>query len=557
MSLAPAARRLVVVLAFLAACAASFAAEAARTFTVVQSPATVPLPKYPMRTTQALSYTITNTSTGGNAGERIYRCRFRINNGSTFANATAAPAGWTRTAYSTTSVTFQATSWANSIAVGGPATAFTLQILMTSAAADANQTLRDVRCNFTLTTTGPPFGNTGNPTVGGGGAGVSGWTITSLQITSFVITDLAGTPVTAITAGTSFRLVMTVLNQSTATQNPIASNPNPPTPTKTGTVTQTLTGTVGSPLNLASGASGTITFTYSTVATDIGTIFFTASAQRSATVTSPTATSPSLAVSAFTAALASSRSCQYAGSNITITMTLVNGYPYSITNITPTLTPVAGAPVTLVSGPTPATVATLAAGANTNITWTYQVNSVGATNPFTFSGSATGTANTVGNPPVTTPTAISASITRGDFAGTISPTAVNASSTNVEMTVTITNNGCAAVNSVAITPPGGWAASADTYSVVTLAAGPVETWTVAGTTFTSPNAANQMPVAFGGDFAVVFSSTPVATGAGTFTVRVTDANGLFADVPLGITVSAYLSGTLNNADTRAWREDFR
>jgi hypothetical protein len=336
------------------------------------------------------------------------------------------------------------------------------------------------------------------------------------------------------------------------------SNPNPPSTTETGTVTQVLTGTTGSPLNLAAGASGTITFTYSTAATDIGTIFFTANAQRGGTVTSPTATSPILAVSAFIAAIASSRSCQYAGSNITITMTLTNGYPYSVLTITPTLTPAAGAPVTFVSGPTPASVATLAAGASTNITWTYQVNAVGATNPFTFSGSATGKANIAGNPPATTPIATSANITRGDFAGTISPTVVNASSTNVEVTVTVTNNGCAAVASIAMTPPAGWAATTDTYSIVDLASGSsVETWSAAGTTFTTPDVPSQMQVTYGGNFAVVFSGTPAATGTSTFTVRVSDVNGLFTDVPLAVTVNPYLSGSLNAADTRAAREDFK
>ena len=111
-------RRMLLLGAFLLA-AWSDAAFAARTFTYLQAPAAGT--KFSMGTTQALSYQISNTATGGNAGERIYEIRFRINSGSTFSSGTAAPAGWTRTAYSTTSVTFRATSWANAIAVGGSA----------------------------------------------------------------------------------------------------------------------------------------------------------------------------------------------------------------------------------------------------------------------------------------------------------------------------------------------------------------------------------------------------------------------------------------------------
>lgn len=529
------------------------AAHAARTYTYVQSP--VAGTQFDMGSTQSVTYQITNTATAPNAGERIYEVRFRINSGSLFSASTAAPAGWTRTAFSTTSVTFQASSWANAIASGGSAS-FTLQITMRSTTTNVNEALQDIRGRFTATTTGPPFTNLASITTATPGA----WTLMSLSITTFQITDLAGTPITALTAGTSFRLVMTVKNNSSVIQNNVVSNPNPPTAVKTGTVTQALTGTVGSPLSLTAGASGTITFTYSTVAPDNGTISFTADARNGATVTSKTATSTTLSVGRFTASVTSSASCQYAGSNITLTMALTDGYPYSILNVTPTLTPVAGAPVTYVSGPSPAApIASVPASPPvTNITWTYQVNSTGTTNPFTFSGSATGTGNTGGSPVLTTPTATSSNITRGIFSAAISPTVVNAASTNVEVQVTVTNNGCAAVNSVAITPPAGWTGAADAYSLVDLSAvNSVETWTAAGTTFTAPNVASQMPLTFGGSFAVVFASTPAAATSSVFTVRVTDANAQFVDIPLTVTVNAFKSGSLNDAATRVWREDFR
>ena len=551
-----AGRRILGVVALAVMLGGAASAQAARTYTYAQAPALGT--QFDMGSSQSLTYSITNTATGANAGERIYEVRFRTSSGSLFAASTAAPAGWTRSAFSTTSVTFLASSWANAIAVGGTVN-FTLAMTMRTTTANVNQTLQDIRGRFTTTTTGPPFTNLQSITTGAPGS----WTLMSLAITSFQITDTLGTPITALVAGNSFRLVMTVRNVSSVTQNNIVSNPNPPTPVKTGTVTQVLTGTVGSPLNLTAGSSGTITFTYSTVATDIGTIMFTANARNGATVTSKITNSSMLALGRFAASLAIAPTCQYVGSNITVTMSLDNDYPYGILNVTPTLTPVAGAPVTYVSGPVPASpIANVPTSPpNTDVTWTYQINAVGTTDPFTFSGSATGTGNTAGSPVHTTSVATSGNIARGEFPAAIGPSTVNAGSTNVEMTVSVTNNGCAAVNSVAITSPAGWTGAGDAYSLVNLSAvSAIETWTAAGANpvvFTAPNPAGQLPATFGGEFSLVYATTPAGATASAFTIRVTDANGLFVDVPLNVTVNAFKSGSLNDAASRASREDFR
>lgn len=513
---------------------------------------------FDMASTQSLTYNVRNANTGADTGRCFSRVRFRVQNGTTFSSATAAPSGWTRgaiTTGTTTSVTFAASSPAGYIPLAASLN-FTLVLVMRTAGADSNETLRDVRPSYTNTTCTTGTTNSGNVPTGA-------WSVRSLAIATFQITDLGGTAMSAATAGTNFRLVMTVRNNSNVTQNNIVSNPNPPTAVKTGTVTQVLTGTVGSPLNLAAGASGTITFTYSTVGTDSGTIYFTADARNGATVTSRLATSATLAVSPFAAAIAPSLACQYAGSNITISMTLSNNFPYSILNVTPTLTPAAGAPVTYVSGPTPAApIANVPVSPpTTGITWVYQINAIGGTNPFTFSGSATGTGNTGGSPIVTTQTTISSSISRGGFTVSIDPAVVNAASTNVELKTTVTNNGCASVNSVAITAPAGWTGASDAYSLVSLSAiSAIETWTSTGANpiiFTAPNIAGQMPVLQTGDFSIVYATTPVAATASIFIIRVTDANGNFADVPFTVTVNAFKSGTINNATNLVWREEFR
>ena len=217
--------------------------QAARQFTITQVGA-VPA-QYDMGTTQTLTLTATNTSNGGNVGERIYEMRFRLNGtGTVFSSTTAAPVGWTRTAFSATSVTFRASSWTNSIIVGA-SLSFNVALVLTPTTADVTETMLDARASFTtdtnftngITRTGRSTNN--NP---------ASWTLKSLQITSFQTVDIStGLPNSTIIAGQSFRLVMSVTNLSTATQTSIVSSPSPPTATKTGTVTQGLTSTVFNP----------------------------------------------------------------------------------------------------------------------------------------------------------------------------------------------------------------------------------------------------------------------------------------------------------------------
>jgi len=57
--------------------AASIPAHAARTFTIAQTAPVAP-GEVDMGATQTLTYTVTNTASGGNSGERIYRMRFRL-----------------------------------------------------------------------------------------------------------------------------------------------------------------------------------------------------------------------------------------------------------------------------------------------------------------------------------------------------------------------------------------------------------------------------------------------------------------------------------------------
>lgn len=545
-------------------------ADATRNFTGVQTPA--PNAPVTMGTTGTLTYRITNSNTSPNTGERIYEVRFRMSSGrSTFSSTVAAPTGWTRTAYSTTSVTFRANSWANCI-VTGSYLDFPVIFNFRQTTADTNELLRDIRARNTTSTGGPPFTLLGSDTDSNQG----GWTLKSLTAT-FQITDTSGTPITSLVAGNSYRVVMTVTNRSTTTQSSIvsvgSSNPGPPIQ---NTPAPGFTGTLPSPsapayspnpLTLAAGASGTITYTYTTVSTAYGSVYYTAYARNNtSTATSTTATSPTLYIGLLTATISVTPSlCRYSGDSFSVQMLLTNRYAFDITGVTPAMTvSLVGAPLTLTSGPvfTPSSTTVTGNGGTLTVTWGYQVTAAASGQSFTFDGSAAGTGS--GQPRSTSASSLLAKA--GGYL--VSANQTNGSSTNDEISWTFTNNGCAATDSVRIDidTASGWVwggGSEDTYSFVdTGAATSVETWTPSGSdpvTFTAPAAADRQALGEDGDYRLAFSNTPtVAVSTNyTFDVRITDANGFSVTVPAMITVDPFSTGSLNDANGLIWLEEFR
>lgn len=542
-------------------------AQAARQYTITQTSPAAPV-QLDMGTTQTLTYSIANTSNGGNASERIYQMRFRLpGTGTVFSSSTVAPAGWTRTSFSSTSITFQATDWTTAI-LSGSSFSFSLVMVMRTTSADVNETLRDARASFTLDTN---FSNgvtrTGRVTTNNPGS----WTLKSLQATSFQTVDATtGLPVSTIIAGQSFKLVMTVRNISSATQSSIITSPNPPTANKTGTVTQTLTSTVYSPnpLTLASGASGIITFTYTTAASDNGTITFSAYARNGGnTATSRTASSNLLTVSGGSFIINSINAssinpiptCAYNGQTFTVSMNLTNSYGYGITGIAPTLAPTVGGMMTLTSGPTPATLS-IGATSTGSFQWTYQITGGTAGQTLAFTGSASGTASAPGSGTKTTPSGTSPTVKRGGFSPTVSPANTNADSTNEEVTLGITNNGCgAAVQSVSIAIPAGWPAyGGDGYALLD------ETWNPPTGTgpvvFSAPPLGSQIASGGSGSYSLVLD-TPTATGSYNFTLVITDSLGasITETTTVPITVNPFNSGTpnLNSTVPGTWREQYR
>ncbi len=557
-----------------ALCAASIPAQAARSFTIAQTAPVAP-GEVDMGTTQTLTYTVTNTASGGNAGERIYRMRFRLSGSCTgtgctatlFTTASAAPANWTRTGFNTTSVTYTAATWADSIPAGS-SLSFSVVVTAGKSTQDRTETLRDARASYTTDTDfSNGIKNAGTSTINTPGS----WILQSLQITGFQTTDTSGVPTSAIAAGATFRIVITVKNISVATLNGIVANPSPPTATTSvgfgasPNCSAPPPTTSPSPFNLAAGASGTITYTNcTTVLANSGTVTYSVTDVRigGGAATSRTGSSNVLSVSplsvgiAITGPYVADTTCHFSGDTATFVMTVTNNTGANVTSITPSALTRAGTNTTIgafTAQPTSCSGAfPLPNGGWCKYTWTAPVTIIGS---YPSSGakpifSVTGSASA--NPgPITSPTVPSNPQDVEGFVVTVAPTATNTDSTNEQFTFSLLNSGCANVNQVAITAPGAFPFSGDGYSLINSTA---EDWTQTGTTFA---AGTVLPTGASGDFSLVFTSTPSATGTYTFSLNVTDQNAVSKTVTVDVPVATFGSGTINVASPATWREVFQ
>ncbi|MBI3804798.1 MAG: hypothetical protein HY282_13660 [Nitrospirae bacterium] len=519
-----------------------------------------------MGNTATFVFQIKNTS----SSKVISQVRFQLPSpGSTFSSGTAAPANWSRTSFSASSVTFQASNSSNGIAPNATLN-FTLLLAVRSTSQDVTETLSNVKATYSDSGSGRwrwSGSNSSSSTIYTPGS----WKIKSL-LASFQITDTLGNPITATRDGVQFRLIMTVTNRSTVTQSSIVTFQNPPTVTGTTQAGASLNSTQynPNPLNLTAGASGTITFTYTGTlggTSTSGTVTFSAYAKNSSgNATSSPVSSITFGVSRFFANLAVSPTCAYLGQDITVTMALTNTFSgppptNNITNVTPTLT-LPGAPATLVSGPTPAAPSgpVASAGGTFVFSWTYRPSGGNLGDSVIFSGFATGTK---GGATVTTPNSPTPSVSSvfGGYTITVDPTDTNASSTNQAVSWTFVNQGCAAVKSVSISYPAGWSYGGDAYSLIENSAGNlIETWTASGTNpvvFTAPSVAERLMIGGAGDFRLVFTGTPATTGVSSFTSIITDANDRADTDVIPITVNPFNSDSLNESDIKTYREDFR
>ena len=483
-------------------------AEATPAFGISQNPAVGSV--FNMRSTQTLTYTITNSNTAGST-DRIYRVRFRLNCSGTctaFSAATAAPANWTKTTSTTatTTVEFRANAWAYAIPPTGTLN-FPVVFTMGSMAADTTQTLRDARARFTTTSNFcysgcAPLVNavTSNtvtlPTGSGGTCAVMtsagtpavstcvSWTLKALAMTLVPSTFNVGT-------GCTFTLTMSVTNNSTAAVT-VTSVTKPPTPTGVSVSTSSNPAN----LSLAVLGSGTMVWNY-TAGGSAGTVNFTACASAGAScatvsgtsITSSTVITPNITVSTglscnFTATL-DTPTCLFSGDTATFTMTVTNTTGGTVNNVVPsalTRFTTGAAVIGAFTGPAPASYASIANNTSQQFTWTAPVTG-NLNDTYYVTGNATATGYTSATATSNTTEDIE------EYGITVSPSSTNTNSANQELTWTITNTGCADVNQVRVTVPAGWTVPvADSYSLIgqvnppNPGAIPIENvWTVAGT----------------------------------------------------------------------------
>ncbi len=288
------------------------------------------------------------------------------------------------------------------------------------------------------------------------------------------------------------------------------------------------------PFSLASGASATMTWLYSADIT--GSVYFSARAQNSGvSASSVLVNSNTVVIGSFTAAMSISPSSVISGQTVTVGMTVTNNGASALVNVVPdALTPCAGgATETFVSGPSPASIASIAGGSSGTFTWTYTVT--GTTGQvYCLSGAA------AANGPVATNTALSNSGAVSSYSVSASPGVIASASTNTAITWSVFNGSGYAIKEVQVATP---AVGADwTCSAITAPAG----WSGACAVtviFSSSGPANDIPAGGTKTFTITFSTTETVLTDKTvsFPVTITARGGAGASNTLAstVTVSAY------------------
>lgn len=425
--------------------------------------------------------------------------------------ANTAPAGWTvstikNAGVGQTYIEFTSTAPANNIPINGSRT---FNVILTgsnngnipAAAADMTDAVVDDNNGTVLTISGPnsnyfdraAAGNTDN------------WQRKAL------FASMSAVP-SAVGSGGMITITLTVTNRSTAAQATVRPFNSSLTVNSTGTASAAwISGpTPASVGSLAAGSSATFQWIYQ--ANGSGSLEFCDSATNGAvTATSKTVCSNIVAVGGFTALLSVSPTQIVSGQSVTVVMTVTNNGSTTLHNITPTLIT---APGNYLSGPTPASIGTLAAGASSTVQWVYSLTgNVG--DSFTFSGNAT---DQDGNPSAPD-TAYSNPVTITAYSVTVNPPTVPSGSANVTFTFRVTNNGGYGLQQVRITSPdAGFVYSAaaggcaGNWNVVT---GGAPTWVRFRT------GADYVPAGGGAcNFSVTYSSVPAVASNTNYNFRI-------------------------------------
>ena len=281
--------------------------------------------------------------------------------------------------------------------------------------------------------------------------------------------------------------------------------------------------------SLAAGASDTITWTYTASAAD--DIYFVGVVKNSSgTATSRLSKSNMIGdttqttIGDFTAVVSVDTITAISGQDVTVTMVVTNTGSTTLATVTPTLTTYGTATISLLTGPTPSTFASLAGGKSATFTWTYDISGSSGQTWF-FQGYATAGAST-------TNTSSSQTGTIDTYSVTMEPVIFVSGATNTQVDFTVYNGGSNALKKVDVTYPSGWAYSS----------GSAGDWTVSqsGSTVTF-TAGTNIPSGGWKLFSVIYSLLPTISvdTPYTFYVKVTDTSNNTATKDKSAVVVAY------------------
>ncbi|MEW6432878.1 MAG: hypothetical protein AB1730_15345 [Myxococcota bacterium] len=345
------------------------------------------------------------------------------------------------------------------------------------------------------------------------------------------------TSVRALDVDDQLTVTLTVTNNSTATQNAIA----PAAPVVSGTAAFTLVSgpTPASVSNLAQDAVATFSWVYR--ATARGSATFAARAQNTQ-VSSPTAVSSGVLVSAFPAATIATPSSVVSGGTVTVRVLPTNNGAETLTLVTPLpLSPTGPATVTPLSGPTPSQVDALSPRATTAFTTTWRVTGSPGDH-VVFSGSVT--AQTAAGATLTSDPVTSGDVRIDEVTVTASPEAVLSGAGATQIRYTVANGSRQPISSLEFIKP-----DANLFRTPSATAVP-SGWTAgtgsrrSGISFTANNAAAQLQPGATQTFTIAFTSigattvnTPVShkvqvTFADTTTVRTWDVVTVVVNRPV-------------------------
>ncbi|MBE9529432.1 MAG: Ig-like domain-containing protein [Proteobacteria bacterium] len=256
------------------------------------------------------------------------------------------------------------------------------------------------------------------------------------------------------------------------------------------------------PFTLAADESGTISWTFSADST--GEVYFTTvAANGAATAKSEQVTSNRTVIGDFTAILTVSPEAVITAQTATATLVVQNNGSTTLYNVAPTLPTgcVGGATESYVSGPVPATIASLVAGSTGAFEWTYAITGAEG-DAYCLIGTATA------DGPVVTNTATSNTGTISHYSVTLTPAIISSGATNQTLLWNIYNGSGCSIRSVDITPPVG--AGTWTCGSVTAPA----SWSGAcgaPVAYSSGGAGTDIASGGSGQFGITFTTTETVT----------------------------------------------